>query len=346
MKIISMFNNKGGVGKTTLTYHLAHILAEMGKKILILDLDPQCNISLYGIQEDELEKIWRDEELIIDNGFDSARREMKDDDWKNLFNTTRTIHFILKSSEEGVQDFFELPPPFKIADNLDLIPGRLTLFMYENKIAERWNGMFLGESLSIRTVTRIRKLAELYSVKNGYDFVFIDIAPSFGALNKVIISTIDGFMIPCSPDMSSLYSIKNIGKILTKWRREFTTCFSIVSSEKRKEFPERFVRFLGYTIYDTMDSARSNLAQAYSNYARQIPETIKEYIDESVRENLSDEIAAKPIGNMWAVSDGSILKYKNKSLISINNGKDYKAIKAKYEVFANDFLERLKTLDA
>ncbi|MEN8220759.1 MAG: ParA family protein [Pseudomonadota bacterium] len=43
------------MGKTTLTYHLAHILAEMAKKVLILDMDSQCNMSLYGMQEEKLE---------------------------------------------------------------------------------------------------------------------------------------------------------------------------------------------------------------------------------------------------------------------------------------------------
>ena len=73
MKIISIFNNKGGVGKTTLAYHLAHILAEMGKRVLILDLDPQCNMSLYGMPEEDLETIWQAEESVIENGFDSAK---------------------------------------------------------------------------------------------------------------------------------------------------------------------------------------------------------------------------------------------------------------------------------
>ncbi|WP_226941362.1 ParA family protein [Janthinobacterium violaceinigrum] len=46
MKILSVFNNKGGVGKTTLTYHLAHSLSELGNKVLIIDADPQCNLKL------------------------------------------------------------------------------------------------------------------------------------------------------------------------------------------------------------------------------------------------------------------------------------------------------------
>ena len=154
MKIISIFNNKGGVGKTTLTYHLAHILAEMDKKILILDMDSQCNLSLYGMQEKTLEKIWLNEDYVIDNGFESAEKQMEKDDFNNLFQTTRTMHFLLKSVEEGISDFDELPPPVNLANNLDLIPSRLTLFKYENKIAERWTGMFLGEPLSIRKIGR------------------------------------------------------------------------------------------------------------------------------------------------------------------------------------------------
>ncbi|OQX28293.1 MAG: cobyrinic acid a,c-diamide synthase [Desulfobacteraceae bacterium IS3] len=368
MKIISVFNNKGGVGKTTLTYHLAHILAEMGKKILILDLDPQCNISLYGMDEEELEKIWRKEDNIVDNGFDSSRRQMKDKDFDNLFNSTRTIHFLLKSVEEGISDFDKLPPPFEIADNLDLIPGRLTLFMYENKISERWTGMFLGEPLSIRTVTRIRKLSELYSEKNGYDFVITDTSPSLGTLNKVIISTADGFIIPCLPDMFSLYGIKNIGKALTQWQRDFSICRSILSPEKRKGFPEKYVRFLGYTIYNAKKGSDSpnewKLAKAHYNYAQQIPDAIREHIDEKVRKHLSEETVAEPIGNdaimhthntfpnmaqqykkpMWELPGCNSLDPKDANTIAPNR-KAYEATRGKYEEFAKDFLKRVATLD-
>lgn len=368
MKIISIFNNKGGVGKTTLTYHLAHILAEMGKKILILDLDPQCNISLYGMKEEELEKIWRNEDSIIDNGFGSTRPQMKDDDFNNLFNNIRTIHFMLKPVEEGISDFGELTPPFKMADNLDLIPGRLTLFMYENKISERWSGMFLGEPLSIRTVTKIRKLAELYSERKGYDFVITDTSPNLGMLNRVIISTADGFIIPCLPDMFSLYGIKNIGKALTQWQREFSTSRSIISEGKRKELPSNFVRFLGYTVYNAKKRSDSpnkwNLAKAHYNYAQQIPDAIKRYIDKEVRQHLSDEIVAKPIGDgaimhthntfpnmaqkykkpMWELPGYDGLDSKDKSTIAPNRNA-YENTRIKYENFAKDFMERVAILD-
>jgi cellulose biosynthesis protein BcsQ len=366
MKIISIFNNKGGVGKSTLTFHLANILAEMGKKVLILDLDSQCNISLYGMQEDQLEQIWQDEDKIIDNGFGSVN--FGNENFTALFKSTRTTHFLLKTVEEGISDFEELPPPFPITNNLDLIPGRLTLFMYENKISERWSGMFLGESLSIRTVTRIRKIAELYSAKNNYDFVIIDTSPNLGALNKIIISTVDGFIIPCLPDMFSLYGIKNIGKALTQWQREFKTCFSIITPEKRKEFPPQSVRFLGYTIYNAKKSGvqpeQLHLATAHYNYAKQIPNAIKNNIDSTVREHLSEEMVENSIGGnsvmfshstlpnmaqkykkpIWLLPTCSSLEPKDKSTIS-GNRKDYEGTRNMYLTFATDFLLRVATLD-
>ena len=51
MKIIAFFNNKGGVGKTTLVYHLAYMLAEQGYKVLAADLDPQSNLTAMFLEE-------------------------------------------------------------------------------------------------------------------------------------------------------------------------------------------------------------------------------------------------------------------------------------------------------
>jgi cellulose biosynthesis protein BcsQ len=364
MKIISIFNNKGGVGKTTLTFHLASILAEMGKKVLILDLDPQCNISLYGMNEDQLEDIWRDEDAIIDNGFGSINIE--DDGFKNLFNSPRTTHFLLKSVEEGISDFETLPPPFEVIPNLDLIPGRLTLFMYEAKIAERWSGMFLGEPLSIRTVTRIRKLAELYAKEHSYDFVIVDTSPNLGALNKVIVSMVDGFIIPCLPDMFSLYGIKNIGKALIQWQRELSVCFSIISEEKRKGFPMKFVRFLGYVIYNAKKSPNTkleNLSKANHHYAKEIPDEIRENVDKKVREHLTPEMVENSIGNnsiihthntfpimaqkykkpMWHIPDCNVDEEDKETIRRVCD--KYKATKEMYQLFADDFLKRVETLD-
>jgi cellulose biosynthesis protein BcsQ len=231
----------------------------------------------------------------------------------------RTMHFLLKSVEEGISDFDELPPTFSVAPNFDLIPSRLTLFMYENKISERWNGIFLGESLSIRTVTRIRKIAEKYTEKNGYDFVIIDTSPSLGALNKIIISTVDGF--------------------------------SIISQEKRKEFPAEFVKFLGYTIYNAKKYEKNNnkweLAKAHYHYAQQIPEIIKEHIN--IKNHLTEEMIQQPIGGISVMHSHntrtSSAQQKKTPVWKTVSNPERQEIIDKYKVFANDLLERMATLD-
>ena len=220
MKLMTIFNNKGGVGKTTLLYHLASVLAEMGKKILLIDLDPQCNLSLYGIEIEHLHEIWRKEDIFFDEGFNYGKKTMTREQFDAFSREAHTIHFILKPTEDGEGEIENYSKPINIAPNLDMIPGRLTLYTYENKIASRWNDVYAGEALAVRTITRIREIAKMYSEMNGYDYVLLDTSPSLGALNKTIIMTADGFIIPALPDMFSLYGIRNIGKSLVSWKKE------------------------------------------------------------------------------------------------------------------------------
>ncbi|MGK0466489.1 MAG: cellulose biosynthesis protein BcsQ [Clostridium sp.] len=368
LKIISVFNNKGGVGKTTLTYHLSHSLSEMGFKVLMIDLDPQCNLTICGVSDEELLNIWEKEDPFIDD-FESSKVNIGEQEFNKLNNQPRSIHYLLKPTEDGTGDLKELPPPIKIDPNLFLIPGRLSMHKYENSIAERWNGLYSGVPLSIRTVTKIRNLAEEYGKELKCDFVIIDTSPSLGILNKIIISTVDGFFIPCLPDMFSLYGVRNIGDYLSIWKKEFDAIYGLISTEKRKNFPENFVRFLGFTIYNAKryknpDPEHFNLAQAHYNYVIKIPEFIEKFIKFEVRNHLTNEMIHNPIGGMsvmhthntfpnmaqkyknpiWKVPDLTTLESEDAPTIH-GNSPYYRALKIKYQDFANSLLDRIKTLD-
>ena len=65
MKTLVLFNNKGGVGKTTLVYHLAHMLARLGHRTLAVDLDPQANLTSAFFDDERLEKIWTKESASV-----------------------------------------------------------------------------------------------------------------------------------------------------------------------------------------------------------------------------------------------------------------------------------------
>lgn len=365
MKIISIFNNKGGVGKSTLAFHLSNILSEMGHNTLMIDLDPQCNLTICGMDEEMLHRIWNEEDDFIED-FDSSVKAMSQTEYHNFLKNPKTIHFLLKPTEDGQGELPTNPPPIHLSTNLDLLPGRLTIHKYENKISERWSGAYLGEALSIRTITNIRSIAEEYAKIFDYEFVIIDTSPSLGALNKVIISTVDGFLIPALPDMFSMYGIRNIGSALKQWSKEFQTIYGLISEDKRKKFPQSFVRFLGYTIYNAKKYTGAtpwDLALGHYNYAKQIPKTIQEFISLEIRNHLSDDQANTPIGltsvmhshntlpNMaqkykkpiWLIPSLGNLEISDRPTILGNRGV-YEGTRENYIEFANSFLERIETL--
>jgi len=362
---MSIFNNKGGVGKSTLTYHLGCALAEKGKKVLLVDLDPQSNLSLYGLTEKELETVWSEEDEFISD-YQAAKSSLSDPEFRRFHKKSHSIHYLIKPIEDGESDESDISEPVKLLPNLDLIPGRLTLHLFENKLSKNWSEAFLGDPQAIRTVTAIRKKCEEYTEKYNYDVVLIDTSPSLSALNKVIISNSDSFLIPCAPDMFSDYGIRNIGNALRVWKKEFETMYSLLSDSKRKYFPKSFVKLIGYTVYNAKKRSDAqnelNIALAHYNYAKKIPSTIQNFIPKDCLLGPSDDYFNNSVGDnavihghgtlptmaqkyrkpMWLVPDEPNLE-EEKGTIK-GNAVRYYATRDGYHSLADDVLKRLEVL--
>lgn len=363
VKIISIFNNKGGVGKTTLTFHLAHALAEMGHKVLLVDLDPQCNLSIYCMPVETIQEIWDAEVPYIDEpGFADTRKTVSARAFKTVCSKPRTIHFLLKPAEEGTGELETLPPPYRLAPNLDLIPGRLTLHMFEEMVARRWSDAFVGQPLALRTLSEIRRLISEYAEHHGYDIAIADTSPSLGPLNKVTLSTVDAFLIPCAPDLFSLYGVRNIGNSLTRWNAELRTLYTLIPASRRPHFPNTFVRFLGYTIYNAKlraGATKWDMAIAHYNYAQQIPDVISQHVPKELSEGISAKLLKQPIGEtavmhthntfpahaqkyhcpMWELPDREDLEESDQATIRPNRQR-YLDTKDAYGKFAQAVLKR------
>lgn len=361
MKIISVFNNKGGVGKSTLSFHLAHALAEKGIKTLIVDLDPQSNITLHCMTPSELEELWGNEQPYIDD-FQSALEE-SNQTYDQFLETVRSVHCLLKPIEDGVYESFKISKIHEINKNLGIIPGRLSLHKYEDKISKSWSDSFMGDPQALRLISSIRNICLAAEEEHGYQIAIIDTSPSLGMLNRVIISTSTGFFVPCMPDMFSTFGITNIGQSLSMWKSQFDIMYGLLSDKKRNALPKNFVKFLGFTIYNAKPYSGRNeldLSNAHYSYVQRIPGVITNHIPSECYASFDDAEISSPIGYksvmhshntltsmaqkyrlpIWQVPACQNLEVADKSTIS-GNRKDYLKTQDAYHAFADDLLKRL-----
>lgn len=367
LEIISVFNNKGGVGKTTLTFHLAHALADLGHKVLAIDLDPQCNLTIYSLPVDQIQEIWDAENPFIEEpGFQAEKEKLGDKKFENFCKQPRTIHFTLKPAEEGTGELAFLPPPIELKPNLHLIPGRLTLHMFEDALAKRWSEAFVGQPLALRTLSEIRRLIVEYAKEYGYEYAIIDTSPSLGQLNKTILTTVDAFLIPCSPDIFSLYGIRNIGNSLSRWMADLKTLYTLIPPVRRPVLPKNFVGFLGYTIYNASKREGStawDMPIAHYEYAKQIPATISSQLPSGLSSGIDKGVLSRPIGEasvmhshntypshaqkyhmpIWELPGNDALDPGDKSTVNTNKSR-YLDTKNAYQQFAKDVMHRIKLL--
>ncbi|MDE3073158.1 MAG: AAA family ATPase [Pseudomonadota bacterium] len=120
MKKVALFNHKGGVGKTTLTVNIADALADLGKKVLLVDADPQCNLTAFYLTEKQLDG------LLGDSGGDEDGA---------------TIWSAIKPVIAGKGDVKEVVL-YEVRENVLICPGDVLLADYEEELPEAWTASF------------------------------------------------------------------------------------------------------------------------------------------------------------------------------------------------------------
>lgn len=193
MKSIAVFNNKGGVGKTTLLCNIAATLKERDYRVLVIDADPQCNATIYMFSQCEIEQLYTSKD-------------------------TRTIYNLVSPIMRGSSypSNNSIPIKTSIGFGVDVILGDTKLALAEDVFSREW--LDLNTDLYVRSIKNTFYFKEiLQRLNDDYDFVIFDMGPSLGALNRSILLSCDFFILPMSTDVFSLKAVENIGLSLVKW---------------------------------------------------------------------------------------------------------------------------------
>lgn len=221
MKKIVLFNHKGGVSKTTSTFHIGWMIAEMGHKVLLVDADPQCNLTA----------------LFLGDKFDNY--------YENQTTCNQNIMDGVKVAFSGQPIPIE-PITCPVADrnnNLFLIPGHMNLSEYDAQL----NFAFTASTamLSLQSLPgSFNDLIEKTANSIEAEYVFIDLNPGLSTINQDLFLICDAFIMPTNPDTFSLMAIRSLSTILPRWVKWKV---DNIASYKNSAypFPEGIPKFIG-----------------------------------------------------------------------------------------------------
>jgi chromosome partitioning protein len=191
MKTVAFFNNKGGVGKTSLVYHLAWMFADRGLSTVAIDLDPQANLTAMFLRDSQVGKI-----------FNGSGNET----------VYGCVQPLIKSTGDVASPLLQI-----LTNKLALIPGDLRLSKFEDLLSEKWPKALDGDEASFRTLVAFSRIIASGASERSADIVLMDVGPNLGAINRAaLLAAWD--IVPLGPDLYSLQGLQNLGPTLREWR--------------------------------------------------------------------------------------------------------------------------------
>lgn len=288
-KKVVFCNNKGGVGKTTLVFHVGVELSKKGYKVALVDLDPQCNLTLQTLGH-----------TFYDN---------------NLFSSdVKTIYDVLKPKIEGSGDLDLRVNLTHVRDNLYILPGSIDLALYENLLLSGYNDAAAGNMRGYSDTSAIDRYLNEIGAAEKVDVFLIDTSPSLGVLNRVIFLGAEYFAVPVTPDSYSVQGIRNLGGVFEGWKKQWknTAKAAAVSGST----PSNLVLsgdalFIGY-IVNSFNVYAERALRRQDDWLTKIPREVKTFLSEKHgRNGLVEKSWKEPIGELQDIGQLTAISMEN-----------------------------------
>ncbi len=258
--VLTFFNNKGGVGKTSLIYHLAWMFADLGKNVVIADFDPQANLTAAFLDDEDVNEVWESAD-------------------KNA-----TAYQCLTSLLTGVGDINK-PKLHQIDECLHLIPGDMALSTLEEDLSEIWPKSMGDKNLyrPMRILGSFWQIVHKAADEVQAEVILADIGPNLDAINRSVLLATDYVVIPLGTDIFSLQGLRNSGPFLNDCRKRWKKRLDNWNdSEEKKEHPDfrlpkGSMQPIGY-LCRQCSLILTRPIKVYDKWVQQIPRSYREVI--------------------------------------------------------------------
>lgn len=200
-KIISLFNHKGGVSKTTTTFNLSWSLADAGLKVLMVDADPQCNLTAYCLGLDS--------QKSLDLFYEKKGNDNVYDAIKDVFGANDN------------QKFRAVKPTDTLHPNLKLAAGNIAITDMDIFCAMGMVSDNRYQASNMKYVGLFSAMVKETARIGAFDVVLIDMSPSSGAFNRSILMGSDYFIVPTYPEFFCFQAIEYLSSQLPLWSDDF-----------------------------------------------------------------------------------------------------------------------------
>jgi chromosome partitioning protein len=257
MHTIAFFNHKGGVGKTTMLFNVAVELGRLDKRVLMVDLDAQANLSAISLSDDALEKLY---EPNVDG---------------------LTVAHAFAPLVSGAGDV-EPPQASEIRPGrVWLVPGDIRLSDFEGILPAAWTEALAGGERGFRVTSAPFRLIQDVGEAVSADYALIDLGPNVGALNRAVMMGADYLIVPMASDLFSIRALPSVGKSLTAWVEQWQTA-QTVAPALSFEIPLGRPQLMGH-VSQQFNIYRGGATLAFQEWIDRIPVHMESGLIEPLR---------------------------------------------------------------